>query len=193
MTSDLIIRKAARILYSGGVIAYPTEGVYGLGCLPGDHRAIERLLDIKGRSHRSGLILIAPIYELLEEWLAPTKQEYRRLTEPTKQPVTWVVTAAPGTPDYLTGGRPTVAVRLSRHPVVTKLCLEVDSALTSTSANRTGRPAAMSALATRRQLGQMLDYVVVGALGDASGPSEIRMAQNDRILRPGSIVLPGAS
>ena len=185
MTSSVIIRRAARILYAGGVIAYPTEGVYGLGCLPGNHDAVERLLDIKGRSHQAGLILVAPIYELLAEWLAPTKKEYRRLMEPTPRPVTWVVTAASGTPDYLTGGRPTVAVRLSQHPTVAELCLSVDSALTSTSANRTGRPAAMSALAARAQLGRMLDYVVVGELGDGKGPSEIRVAKDGRILRPG--------
>jgi L-threonylcarbamoyladenylate synthase len=191
MPAPEVIKKAARIVLNGGVIAYPTEGVYGLGCLPDDWRAVDRLLTIKGRASKAGLILIAPDYELVAAWLAPTQQEYERITAanhasinaPVISPITWVVTAAPGTPDWLTGGRSTLAIRLTEHPIVARLCTEIGGAITSTSANRSGRPAARSSLTARRQLGRDLDFVLPGPLGNATGPSEIRMAQDNQVLR----------
>jgi L-threonylcarbamoyladenylate synthase len=183
MTSPFSIKKAADILLEGGVIAYPTEGVYGLGCMPDNADAVMRILDIKSRSPSAGLILVSPDYALLEEWLSPSKHELKSLQLKTGHPVTWVVTADSATPDWLTGGRPTLAIRISTHPVVGALCLATGTALVSTSANRSGRPAARSALSVRKSLGSFVDYVVSGALGEASGASEIRMAQDNRVLR----------
>lgn len=184
MTSVFSIQRAARILLAGGVIAYPTESIYGLGCIPDHWDAVAHLLDIKGRRTQAGLILISPNFTLLEEWLAPTAQEMRRIESTTALPVTWVVTAHPATPDWLTGGRRTLAIRISKHPVVGALCDATGSALVSTSANRSGRPPARSTLTARKSLGSQVDYVVPGALGNAPGPSEIRMAQDNRVLRP---------
>jgi L-threonylcarbamoyladenylate synthase len=67
MTSAFSIQQATTVLFSGGVIAYPTEGVYGLGCLPDCEDAVRRILAIKGRSIQSGLILIASDYAQLED------------------------------------------------------------------------------------------------------------------------------
>ncbi|MCP4000775.1 MAG: L-threonylcarbamoyladenylate synthase [Gammaproteobacteria bacterium] len=184
MTSPFSIRKAADILLEGGVVAYPTEGVYGLGCLPGNSDAITRILDIKSRSLSAGFILVSPNYALLEEWLSPSKKELSALQQKTNYPVTWVVTAKPATPDWLTGGRATLAVRISTHPVVTALCDATHTALVSTSANRAGRPSARTALSVRKFLGPKIDYVVSGALGKASGASEIRRAEDNQVLRP---------
>jgi L-threonylcarbamoyladenylate synthase len=184
MTSPFSIKKAADILLEGGVIAYPTEGVYGLGCIPDHSDAVMRILDIKSRKLSAGLILVSPDYALLEEWLSPGKHELKALQAKTSHPVTWVVTANPATPDWLTGGRHTLAIRISKHPVVGALCAATGSALVSTSANRSGRPAARSALSVRKSLGSRVDYVVSGALGEASGASEIRVAQDNRVLRP---------
>ena len=184
MTSPFSIRKAADILLDGGVIAYPTEGVYGLGCIPANSDAVMRILDIKSRSPSAGLILVSPDYALLEEWLSPNQCELKALQAKQDRPVTWVVTANPATPDWLTGGRPTLAIRISTHPVIGALCAATGSAIVSTSANRAGRPAARSALRVRKSLRSMVDYVVPGVLGGASGASEIRLAQDNRVLRP---------
>jgi L-threonylcarbamoyladenylate synthase len=184
MPSTLKIRQATNILLAGGVIAYPTEGVYGLGCLPADSAAVEHLLQIKGRRDSAGLIIIAAHYDLLAEWVDPTPAEHERLQQAIRRPLTWVVTAAPHTPDWLTGGRKTVAIRVTNHPVAAALSLATNSALVSTSANRSGRRAAKSALSVRRWLGKELDMVISGPLGDASGPSEIRVALDDRVIRP---------
>jgi L-threonylcarbamoyladenylate synthase len=184
MSFSLPIDNAARILLAGGIVAYPTEGVYGLGCLPGNGAAVARILSIKGRSATAGLILISPDYELLDPWIDPTKEEEQRLRSREDYPITWIVTAAPSTPEWLTGGRQTLAVRISEHPVVAALCTGAHSALVSTSANRTGRPAATQIFGLRKQLGELVDCIVPGPLGKAAGPSEIRIAQDDRVIRP---------
>ncbi|MGI9309096.1 MAG: L-threonylcarbamoyladenylate synthase [Gammaproteobacteria bacterium] len=180
----LAIQRASDTLIAGGVLAYPTEGVYGLGCLPDDAAAVERILTIKRRGADAGLILIAPVFELLEPWLAPSAAELRQLQTQFDYPVTWVVTAIPTAPDWLTGGRPTLAVRVSKHPVVTAICEEVGSALVSTSANRRGRPPALTTLQARKTLGSEVDLVVPGAVGTARSPSEIRAAKDNRVIRP---------
>lgn len=184
MTSALSIQYAARVLHAGGVIAYPTEGVFGLGCMPDDLAAVQRLLDIKRRSLDAGLILVAADMQLLGEWIAPSAIEQERLTKPVSKPTTWIVTAAPATPVWLTGGRATLAVRISGHPVVAALSRAAGSALVSTSANRTGRRPAKSTLQARCWLGNQLDYVLSGATGGATGPSEIVVAHSGQIIRP---------
>ena len=184
MTSALAIQHAARVLQAGGVIAYPTEGVFGLGCLPHDFEAVQHLLSIKGRRAQAGLILVAADIERLAEWIAPDANELKRLTQKKSVPTTWIVTAAPATPEWLTGGRDTLAVRISSHPIVAALSRATNSALVSTSANRTGHRPAKSTLQARHWLGKQLDYVVSGAIGGASGPSEIVVAHSGQVIRP---------
>lgn len=186
MTSRAKIHEAARILHKGGVIAYPTEGVYGIGCLPDNDAAIERIFAIKGRRADAGLILIAADHGLLSGWIAPTETEVGRLLQPVAKPTTWIVTAHPSVSPLLTGGRPTIAVRITDHPVAAGLSWATGSPLVSTSANRSGKPAAMSGLEARLKLGECLDTVVHGPLGGAVGPSEIRVAQSDTVIRPGA-------
>jgi L-threonylcarbamoyladenylate synthase len=77
MTSSVLIRQAARAIWDGGIVAYPTEGVYGLGCLPGSAEAVLRLLQLKSRSVDAGLIVIAAELEQLEDWIQPDRKEAR--------------------------------------------------------------------------------------------------------------------
>lgn len=186
MTTVFSIRRAAEILDAGGVIAYPTEGVYGIGCRPDNLEAVSRVIDIKGRKAGAGLILIAPDADMFADWIAPTAIELERLRKPTNTPVSWIVTAAGHLDPALTGGRQTLAVRVVNHPVVRRLCYATSSALVSTSANRSGHRAAKTAFQARCWLGNELDYVISGPLGNASGPSEIRVAQSNQVIRPGN-------
>lgn len=180
------LRHAAAVLHAGGVIAYPTEGVYGLGCRPDDGHAVEFLLELKQRSVSAGLILIAASLEQLDGWIAPRPPEARQLlAAPGQPPVTWVVTAGALTPDWITGGRDTVAVRVTRHPVAAALCLASGLPLVSTSANRRGKPPARTALAARLRFGSRLDLIVGGSTGGNPGPTEIRAAATGRVLRAG--------
>ncbi len=180
------IRKAAHCLEAGGVIAYPTEGVYGIGCLPGCPAAVARVIDIKGRRADAGLILIAADLELLDDWIAPTGAELANLQRPVNYPTTWIVTARSRVHPLLTGGRDTLAVRITGHPLAAALSVATGEPLVSTSANRSGNAPAMSAFQARLKLGKMLDYVISGPLGGASGPSEIRVAADNRVLRAAS-------
>ena len=179
------IRQAANILWQGGIIAYATEGVWGLGCLPHELDAIHRILTIKQRAADKGLILVAASFDQLEPYLAPLPKASRKaMLETWPGPVTWVAPAASWVPMDITGGRSTVAVRVSAHAGVQALCLAADSALISTSANRSGRSPARSLLEARLRFGREVDDIVPGKVGGLTGPTEIRDALSGRILRP---------
>ena len=186
MTSPWHLRRAAALLRQGGIVAYPTEAVFGLGCDPWNEIALDRLIGLKGRSEAKGLILVAADPAQLEPFVLPLEKAVReRLAATWPGPVTWIVHSRPGLPAALTGGRATVAVRVTRHPVAAALCREFGGALVSTSANRAGRSPARSPFQVRRVFGPRLDYILHGALGGRRRPSEIREASSGRILRPG--------
>ncbi len=184
MVSLLKIRLAAEVIRSGGVVAYPTEAVFGLGCDPRDHDAVRRILTLKDRPEAAGLILIAADREQLRDWIDPSDAEARRLAGGDRG-VTWVVTAGAATPSWITGGRATVAVRVIHHPVAAALCREAGMPIVSTSANRRGREPARNALAVRCAFGAAIDYVLTGATGGSERPSEIRDARTGAVLRRG--------
>jgi len=184
VSSRLPLDLAVRALHAGGVIAYPTEGVWGLGCDPFDPQAVHRLLDLKGRSAAKGLILAAGDVAQVLPWLdalEPARREAVLATWPG--PVTWVVPLPPGAPRWVSGQHEAVAIRVSAHPVVRSLCLAFGGTLVSTSANPQGRNPARSALAVRRYFGDRLDAILPGALGGLRGPTEIRDARSGRVLR----------
>lgn len=174
------VRKAARIVGNGGIIAYPTEGVFGLGCLPGDASAVERILTIKQRDPRQGLILIAANREQLARW-TDTREP---LTASDSAPVTWVVPASPEVPPWIRGRHDGVAVRITAHPTAAALCVAAGSALVSTSANVSGLKPAANTYVLRRQFRGLVDYIVPGRCGPATGPSEIRHLVSGETLRP---------
>ena len=185
MTPSGPLRYAARVIRSGGVVAYPTESVFGLGCDPLELPAVDRILACKGRSMAAGLILLADDYTRLEPFVAPSDQEERRMLRTWPGPVTWVCRAASSAPPWITGGRDTIAVRVTAHPGSAALCRAAGMAIVSTSANRSGRPPCRSGLQVRLRLHEHVDYVVPGATGGRSRPSEIRDASSGAILRAG--------
>jgi L-threonylcarbamoyladenylate synthase len=180
------LRHGRDTVWAGGVIAYPTEAVYGLGCDPLAGAAIERILAMKSRDAGKGFILIASQLEQLLPFLAPMDKSLRgKLEASWPGPVTWIVPAAETVPDWITGGRDTLAVRVTAHPVARALCELTGMALISTSANLSGHPAARSALQVRARLGAEVDYIVPGRTGPRRNPTEIRDARSGKILRAG--------
>ena len=99
--------------------------------------------------------------------------------------MTWVLPARDGVPALLTGGRSTVAVRITAHPEARYLCERTGSALVSTSANRAGRRPARTALEVRARLGRAVDCIHAGRLGDSARPTTIRDGETGRVLRAG--------
>jgi L-threonylcarbamoyladenylate synthase len=172
------------MLLGGGIIAYPTEGVFGLGCLPDDIDAVERILALKRRSPRKGLILIAAHARQFDDWIDPSV--HGALPDPDpEQPVTWIVRPAARVPAIVTGDNPGLAIRITTNPVAAAICQAVDMPIVSTSANIAGRPVARNTFILRRNFGRLVDYVVPGECGPASGPSEIRELETGRVLRAG--------
>jgi L-threonylcarbamoyladenylate synthase len=179
------LRRAARCVAAGGVVAYPTEAVYGLGCDPWNGKAVRRVLEIKRRPESKGLILIAAAYEQLSafiEPLAPERMAEILATWPGAN--TWLLPARTRVPGWLTGDHDTIAVRVTGHPVAAALCRSAGSALVSTSANRAGRPPARTALQVMLRLGRAADYVLVGDCGGRAGCSVIRDGRTGEVLRP---------
>ncbi|MFW2404427.1 MAG: L-threonylcarbamoyladenylate synthase [Gammaproteobacteria bacterium] len=184
MTTSVKIRRAAAAIRAGGVVAYPTEAVYGLGCDPDDADAVQRILALKRRPESAGVILIAADVAQLSGWIAPTRAEAERLAA-GDEGVTWVVTAGAGAPTWITGGRDTIAVRITQHPVAAALCRSAGMPIVSTSANRSGKPPARDALSVRLALGAEVDCVLSAPTGGKQQPSEIRDARTGAILRAG--------
>lgn len=179
---NISIKRAAETLLGGGVIAYPTEGVFGLGCMPDDLAAIARLLDIKQRDPTKGLILLAASGQQLSGWADP--DDVARLPSPDPQkPITWIVRCGPRTSALLRGANPGIAVRISTNPIACAICDAVASPITSTSANLSGRPIVRNDIQLRRRFRNLVDYIVPGHCGPSAGPSEIRSLADGTILR----------
>jgi len=179
------IKRAADVLLGGGVIAYPTEGVFGLGCLPDDSEAVLRLLDIKQRDPAKGLILIAAEPSQFEGWIAAEDLAKLPAAEPAN-PVTWISRPGPKVTPVISGIHTGLAVRLAGNATAIAICNAVELPLTSTSANLAGHPVVRNKIALRRTFGGLVDYIVPGDCGPSAGPSEIRNLENGQVLRPGT-------
>ena len=184
MATEFLLKRAARIIESGGIVAYPTEGVFGLGCLPDEGEAVMRILELKGRRIDKGLILIASSLNQLDDYIEPLRGEaLSRVTATWPGPHSWIVPARPDVPPWLTGGRDTLAVRVTAETVARTLCELTASPLVSTSANREGRPPARTGLACRCRFGIKVDFYVPGQVGGLGGATPIRDVRDGRTLR----------
>ena len=182
-TNPQVIRAAAQ-LAGGGVIAYPTEAVFGLGCDPWSEQAFSRLLCIKGRSLRKGVILIAAEFGQLRPLLnARFSHLWPRALATWPGPVTWILPCNQRVPAWVTGGRNEVAVRVTAHALSAALSRRFGKPLVSTSANRSGRPPLRAGHQVRLQLGRRLNGVVSGALGGQTRPSQIFVGRTGTRLR----------
>lgn len=177
------LRRAAAVLRDGGIVAYPTEGVFGLGCDPLNGDAVHRLLTLKQRPAHKGLILIGARFDHLKPFVKrPGKKIRRQLSETWPGPVTWLLPARRNTPFWLRGRHRTLAVRVTDHPLAAALCDTFGGAIVSTSANLAGRPPARTALQARLRC-PGADMVLHGRTGGRRGPSEIRDAATGRRVR----------
>lgn len=181
------VKLVTQRLREGAVIAYPTEGVWGLGCLADDAQAVARILALKGRSWEQGLILAAGNMEAIEPYLdAVTEAERRELAQVWPGPVTMLVPDCGRAPEWIRGRHDTVALRVSTHPVIVALTAELGEPIVSTSANPSSRPAAKSELRLRQYFPEGIDYIFPGELGGAQGASEIRVLRTGEVIRSAS-------
>ena len=184
--ATLSIGESVAALKRGGVIAYPTEAVWGLGCDPFNEAAVMRLLAIKQRDVAKGLILIAGERAQLDgllEWSALPDDRLAAVDATWPGPNTWIVPATPRVPRWITGAHAGVAVRVSAHPVVVALCEHFGGVLVSTSANRASEPPAFRREQLDPALLAQLDGCSSGETGGLVAPTAIRDARSGAVLR----------
>lgn len=168
----------------GGIIAYPTEAVYGLGCDPLNPLAVRQLLSIKNRSEKKGLILISDSFERLQPFLQEIPQERLDLIKQSwPGPVTWLMPAASDVPPWLRGQHKTLAVRVTAHPIAAALCCAAATPLVSTSANLSQHPPARVPLEVRLRCGDQVNFILHGKTGGLTRPTQIRDALTGRLVR----------
>lgn len=179
------LNQAVRALQNGGVIAYPTEAVWGLGCDPFDESAVTRLLRLKRRPVHKGLILVAADLSQIQPLLACLSGEQRRLlSDSWPGPVTWLLPdPANWIPAWVKGRHDSVAVRVSDHPGVRALCAAYGGPVVSTSANPSAAAPAKSKLRVSTYFGSGLDYIMPGKLGGLERPTQIRDLGSNRFIR----------
>ena len=169
------VKTAATKLQQGGVIAYPTEHCFGLGCDPKNQDAVKRLLKIKQRKPDQGLILVASSIQQIELYVdldnSPMLNEIKK-SWPGH--VTWLLASKAKTPNLISGKHSTIAVRQTKHPIVIQLCDLFGGAIVSTSANRHAQAELMDTEQVIKEFGLDVDCVLDGLVGKEVKSSNIR-------------------
>lgn len=182
MTCLLSIEDAQICVEQGGVIAYPTEAVYGLGCDPWNEKAVRRILALKKRAEAKGMIVLIHDWEQLMPWVLPFSEHVKMQLEATwPGPVSWVFPKSHKVPAYISGLHDTIVLRMTAHPVAHALCKF--RPLVSTSANVSDEPPLRSLDALMAQFPTGLDGIVMGDLGGALTPTTIQEIGTAKKLR----------
>lgn len=178
------LAAAVAALRQGGVIAYPTEAVFGLGCDPFDAAAVARLFALKQRPAAQGVLLIAADFAQVEKFIgAAPAAAVARARASWPGPQTWVLPRSAQTPSWLAGAHAGIALRVTAHALAAQLCHAFGGAIVSTSANRHGQPAARTAAEVRSAFGSELAYILEGPTGGLERPTPIRDAIDGQIIR----------
>ena len=180
------LATASTTLSESGIVAYPTEYCYGLGCDPMNQDAVRRILQLKRRAWWLGLIVIAADLRQLASLIDLSRKDLLQQPRETwPGPHTWLLPALPRTPRWICGEHNTVAVRVTAHPIARTLCRRFGSAIVSTSANRSGRPPLRTSYQVRTEFKGAIDFILEGPVGRTTSPSSIRDAKSGKWVRNG--------
>jgi len=180
------IDAVAALLHGGGVLAYPTEAVFGLGCDPHDRTAFERLFELKQRPPTQGVLLIAADFAQVERYIAldaVPAEIMQQVRASWPGPNTWIFPRSPEVPGWIAGAHSGIALRVTAHPPAAALCRAFGGALVSTSANVHGQPPARTLKAVETFFGHSLDGVLDAPVGGHANPTVIRDALSGNIVR----------
>jgi len=183
------VRRAAQILRAGGLVAFPTETVYGLGADASSEKAVARLYAVKRRPADHPVIVHFASADDAFDWASEVPDAARTLAKQFwPGPLTLILKRSFKAKDFVTGGQPSVGLRVPSHPVARQLLKEFGGAVAAPSANRFGQVSPTTAAHVREDLGQDVDLVLEG------GPSEVGIESTIVDLSSGSAVLlrPGA-
>jgi L-threonylcarbamoyladenylate synthase len=185
-----VLAKAVDVLRSGGLVAFPTETVYGLGGDASNPVAIKKIYSAKGRPRNHPLIVHLRTFSQAREWareVPPSAERLARRYWPG--PLTLVFKRAPGVDELVTGGQDTIALRVPSHPMAQALLEAFGGGIAAPSANRFGRVSATTAEHVRSEFGSAVDCVLDGGAADVGIESTIVDVSGTHaaLLRPGSI------
>ncbi|HUT97120.1 MAG TPA: L-threonylcarbamoyladenylate synthase [Dehalococcoidales bacterium] len=183
------VEQGISILKRGGVVAFPTDTVYGLGAGIGIDSAVERVYRIKGRPNSRALpLILADLYqfEKVAREVTPTARLLADNFWPG--PLTLVLLKSDSVSAIITGGSETVAVRIPAHPIPVALARGVGTAVVGTSANLSGQPSALTAAEARAQLGDKADLIINGECPGGKESTIVDLTgETPVILRQGAI------
>jgi L-threonylcarbamoyladenylate synthase len=185
-----VLEEAATLIRAGGIVAVPTDTLYGLAADPFSGAAVEKIFAVKGRSAERALPLIAADLEQIERWLSPVPPAGRRLAAAYwPGPLTLLVARPAELPAGVTGGLEQVGVRVPAHAVARGLCRVCGRPLTATSANHSGAPASADPDAVARALNDGVGLLLDAGHTRGGPPSTIvDVSGSDvRLVRPGAI------
>lgn len=188
--SDEELAKAAVVIKGGGIVAFPTETFYGLAVDPFNDEALDRLFRLKGRSLDKPVLVLVDKLESLRQLVKETPDLYRGLiTDFWPGPLTLVFAGLEQLPRLLIDSSGTVGVRLSSHPVARRLAMAVGGVITGTSANPSGRPAAVTASQVKKMFPSGIDFFIDGGSVPGGSGSTIIGTEGDelKLLRNGSV------
>ena len=155
------IKKAATILKNGGIIVYPAETVYGIGCDPLNEEACMRIQLLKKREEPKTMLLLAYSLEQVEEMTGPLNEISRKLAQKFwPGPLTVIIKPRTTLPEHLTGYSGGVAFRVTSHPVASVLAREFAGPVISTSANTSGQPPVLTYENALKEFGNKVDMVI---------------------------------
>ena len=180
------IATAAEAMCAGGVIAYPTEGVYGLGCDPHDHAAFEHLFALKQRPATQGVLLLGCDFEQVAPYIdmaAVPAEVMGQVHASWPGPHTWIFPRSKHVPEWVAGSHAGIALRVTAHPPAAELCRACGVAIVSTSANPHGRPPASDAATVANYFPEGLAAIIDAPLGGLNRPTSIRDALTGAIIR----------
>lgn len=177
------LSRARAVLAADGVLAYPTESCFGLGCDPRRPAAIKRIFSLKRRSRSKGLILIASEIKQIAPFVLPSAlQDLDSLRRFWPGPFTLLLPASRVAHPWLRGRHQQIAVRITNHPWAAGLCQAMGTALVSTSANLSGKISLKTATQCRKVFGSHA-LVMPGSIGFARRPSTIVDIASGKIVR----------
>ena len=186
------IDQAVAILRAGGLVAFPTETVYGLGADAGNPEAVRKIFAAKGRPAEHPLIVPLASAKQLSEWAVEVPESaYELAAAFWPGPLTIILKRARRVPDAVTGGQETVGLRVPAHPLALKLLRAFQGGLAAPSANRFGRLSPTTAEHVRQELGDQVDLILDGGPCPVGLESTIvdLSSGKPRLLRPGGITV----
>jgi L-threonylcarbamoyladenylate synthase len=184
------VRRAAQILRAGGLVAFPTETVYGLGADASSEKAVARLYQVKRRPADHPVIVHFASAEAAFGWASEIPEAARQLAKKFwPGPLTLILKRSPQARDFVTGGQPSVGLRVPSHPVAQQLLKEFAGAVAAPSANRFGQVSPTTAAHVRADLGKDVDLVLEGGASEVGIESTIVDLSGGAavLLRPGAI------